>query len=103
MDYQLALIAEARTVSDNVGSQFMRLRNRVGLVKASKGVIFVCEIKKSAFNECVMGEKLPRADKMLSAITSVVLKEVVLKCFHYLTYHMYESTVDSIHVYNLIK
>lgn len=43
VDCQLVSTAETATVSENVGSQFMSMKNCGGLVKASEGVIFVCE------------------------------------------------------------
>lgn len=59
-------------------------------MKASDSVAFVCQTTERCFQQmcCVMGDKLPRTDKILFAITSVVLKEVALKCFHSLSYHM---------------
>lgn len=52
-----------------------------------------------------MNDKLLGTDKILPAITFVVLKEIALKCFHSMSYHMYNSTVDSnqVGLHNLIK
>lgn len=50
-----------------------------------------------------VGDKLPHTQNLLTAICLVVLKEVGLRTFTSLNSHMFDSTPESNHIFNLIK
>lgn len=91
--------------TDTVGAQFMRLKNRGGLVKASVSVVDVCEETEKCFQRMhnVTKGQLPRAAQIVPAIASSVLAEVGIRSFVTLHNHMFDSTPDSNHIFNLIK
>lgn len=101
-DCQLALTGET---GDDLGGQFMIMKNRGGLVKASRSVLMVCEATEKCFQRmhASMGDKLPQTRNLLPSICTVVLKEVGLHCFLSLKEHMFATTPDYNHVFNLIK
>jgi hypothetical protein len=98
-DCQLALTDES------IGDPFVVLKNRGGLIKASHSVILVCEETEKCFYRmhATVGDKLPQTAKILPTICSIVLKEVGLKSFNSLNEHMYITTPDNNHIFNLIK
>jgi hypothetical protein len=88
----------------SVGKQFMLFKNHGGLT-ASTSVIMVCEETEKCFQRmyATLGDKLPQGSKILSAICIVVLKTVGQRSFPTLTEHMFATTPDNNHVFNLVK
>ena len=50
-----------------------------------------------------VGDTLPQTAKLLSTVFSVVLKEVGQRSFQSLNEHMFATTPDNNHMFNLIK
>lgn len=103
---QIALMAsEVDPIEGSIGAQFINLKNRGGLVKPSSSVLTVCEETEKCFQRmyAMVGNNLPQTRHFLPAITNVVLSAVGHKCFASLETHMFDSTVDNNHVFNLIK
>ena len=100
---QVALTDELPT--DTIGSKFLLLKNRSGLVKASISVILVCEEAERCFNRMhtVTKRNLPLSSSLIPEISTVFLAEVGGKCFISLMAHMFDTTPDNNHVYNLVK
>lgn len=73
VDCQLALKAEPVTTSaasNNVGNDFMVMKDRGGLIKASSSVIVVCQETEKCFQRmhAAVGDKLPQKQNILSTI-----------------------------------
>jgi len=98
-------VAVPTAVGSEVGSQFMALKNRGGLVKASPSVILVCQETEKCFQRmCVVTANMsPQTGRILPSICTAVLTEVGLTSFPSLTDHMFDTTPDSNHVFNLVK
>jgi hypothetical protein len=107
-DCELALTSDVESVKSagvNTGSDFLLLKNRGGLVKPSVSVIVVCEEAEKCFQRmhAAMGDKLPQTTNLMPSICTVVLKAVGRTSFQSLDEHMYATTPDNNHVFNLIK
>jgi len=103
---QLALICnDCNALQGSIGGQFLKLKDMGGLIKASPCVVRVCEETEKCFQRmhAVMGDRLPHTSSLLPAITHTVLSVVGNKCFDSLSSHMFDSTVDNNHVFNLTK
>ncbi len=99
-----ALTADV-TVNGGIGEQFLKLKNRGGLVRASDCVIKVCQATEKCFSRmhAARGDQLPLTSRIVPIITSTVLSEVAHCCFQSLNSHMYDCTPDSNHLFILIK
>ena len=64
---------------DDFGGQFMVMKNRGGLVKASRSVLMVCEATEKCFQRMHasmgMGEKLPQSKNLLPSICTCTCTE----------------------------
>jgi hypothetical protein len=91
--------------STAVDSQFLTLINRGGLIKASDSVIIVCEETEKCFQRmrAAVGDKLPQTSNFVPSVCAVVLSEVGLKAFTALHDHMFDTTAECNHIFNLIK
>ena len=103
---QLALVGnDYNPLAGTIGCQFLGLKDRGGLVKPSPCVVNICQETEKCFSRmhAVLGGQLPLTRSIVSAITHTVLSTMGSKCFATLQEHMFDSTVDNYHVFNLIK
>ena len=87
--------------------QFVVAKNRGGLIMPSPSVVATCESTKRCIQRSLRSSNgnLPQiaGNKFVSAISITVLKAVGAKVFSDLHDHMFDSTPDNNHIFNLIK
>ena len=94
------------SVTFNEALQFVEFKDKGGLVKSSHSVLLVCQSTESCIQRMLnaTGGALPQcADEIQSAISIAVLSDVGTRVFDDLTQHMFDSTPDGNHVFNLVK
>ena len=75
------------------------------MIYPSESVIVICEETEKCFQRlhATVGDKLPQSRNFLKTVCSLVLSEVGMIAFKSLDFHMYDSTPDNNHIFNLIK
>ena len=91
--------------SDETFLLLVRHKTNGGLVKASPSVFIVCESTEACIRRMLASNnQLPQHGKITSAITSVVLNEVVPKgVFSSLQDHQFDTPVEANHLLKLVK
>jgi len=88
---------------------FINLRNRGGLVKASPSVVKVCIATERCIQRMINANagnipKVGQSSSIVLAISTIVLQETIDKgVFDDLYTHMFDSSIDDNHVYKLVK
>ena len=107
MECQTALVSpeSSSSLQFDTDNLFVKFKDHGGLIKPSKSVIVVCREAEKCFGrmKAVLGSALPMLSDLPAVFSTVVLAEVGMSVFPSLKKHMFDSTVESNHIFHLIK
>ena len=100
------LCVAALTSQGNTAHEFVEMKNRGGLVKASSSVISVCGETEKCFQHMLKmsNGKLPQGHGIIEAIVLAVLSNSAhLDLFPELHHHQFDTAIEDNHIHSLVR